>query len=299
MANVNARRVEEILTSGITAGHYVAGSNITITENQDGTETISSTGGGGGGGFTPTETQLAAINSGITEAKVTGYDALPDDEDVKDIVSDHFVAGSNITITDNVDGTQTIASTGGGGGFTPTETQLAAMNSGIDSTKVAQIETNKNNILYNTNQGVKNLFNNVATASSGNRVSYTPNADKSGTITTDSAGAAAPVYFDLGSVTLPSGSYILSGGVSADVSLRDSNNTYVDDGNEATITLSQSATISLRIRIATGYTNTNGVTVYPMIRKAIISDTTYQPYAMSNAELTAAILALQAQLANQ
>lgn len=35
---------------------------------------------------------------------------------------------------------------GGGGGFTPTESQLAAMNSGIDSTKVAQIETNKNNI---------------------------------------------------------------------------------------------------------------------------------------------------------
>lgn len=33
-----------------------------------------------------------------------------------------------------------------GGGFTPTETQLEAMNSGIDSTKVAQIETNKNNI---------------------------------------------------------------------------------------------------------------------------------------------------------
>lgn len=36
---------------------------------------------------------------------------------------------------------------GGGGGFTPTETQLAAINSGIDSTKVAQIATNENNIL--------------------------------------------------------------------------------------------------------------------------------------------------------
>jgi len=34
-----------------------------------------------------------------------------------------------------------------GGGFTPTQTQLDAMNSGIDSTKVEQIETNKNNIL--------------------------------------------------------------------------------------------------------------------------------------------------------
>ena len=39
-----------------------------------------------------------------------------------------------------------IAEGGGGGGFTPTETQLAAMNSGITSTDVEQITTNKNNI---------------------------------------------------------------------------------------------------------------------------------------------------------
>ena len=35
---------------------------------------------------------------------------------------------------------------GGGGGFTPTEEQLTAMNSGIDSEKVAQIGTNETNI---------------------------------------------------------------------------------------------------------------------------------------------------------
>lgn len=35
---------------------------------------------------------------------------------------------------------------GGGGGFTPTQTQLDAMNSGIDSTKVAQIATNTSDI---------------------------------------------------------------------------------------------------------------------------------------------------------
>ena len=35
---------------------------------------------------------------------------------------------------------------GGGGGFTPTEDQLTAMNSGIDSEKVAQIGTNETNI---------------------------------------------------------------------------------------------------------------------------------------------------------
>lgn len=35
---------------------------------------------------------------------------------------------------------------GGGGGFTPTEEQLTAMNSGIDSEKVARIGTNETNI---------------------------------------------------------------------------------------------------------------------------------------------------------
>ena len=40
---------------------------------------------------------------------------------------------------------------GGGGGFTPTQAQLDAMNSGINSTKVAQITTNETNIL--TEQG--------------------------------------------------------------------------------------------------------------------------------------------------
>lgn len=39
-----------------------------------------------------------------------------------------------------------IAGGGSSGGFTPTETQLAAINSGIDSEKVAQIATNANNI---------------------------------------------------------------------------------------------------------------------------------------------------------
>jgi hypothetical protein len=35
---------------------------------------------------------------------------------------------------------------GGGGGFTPTESQLTAMNSGITAENVAQIATNENNI---------------------------------------------------------------------------------------------------------------------------------------------------------
>lgn len=47
---------------------------------------------------------------------------------------------------------------GGGSGFTPTQEQLDAMNSGIDSIKVAQIVTNQGNI-----EGQQNT-----TASGGN-----------------------------------------------------------------------------------------------------------------------------------
>ena len=39
----------------------------------------------------------------------------------------------------------------GGGGFTPTQTQLDAMNSGITAADVQQIDTNKTNILSITN----------------------------------------------------------------------------------------------------------------------------------------------------
>lgn len=45
---------------------------------------------------------------------------------------------------------------GGGGGFTPTQAQLDAMNSGIDSTKVAQIATNTTDI-SNIQQTIGNI----------------------------------------------------------------------------------------------------------------------------------------------
>lgn len=48
-----------------------------------------------------------------------------------------------------------VPNTGGGGsGFTPTEEQLAAMNSGITATDVQQIGTNQNNILSVQNKTV-------------------------------------------------------------------------------------------------------------------------------------------------
>ena len=43
---------------------------------------------------------------------------------------------------------------GGGGGFTPTQAQLDAMNSGINTTKVAQIATNADDISDEQNKTV-------------------------------------------------------------------------------------------------------------------------------------------------
>lgn len=53
---------------------------------------------------------------------------------------------------------------GGSGGFTPTETQLEAMNSGITATDVEQITTNKTNISKLENNRFKEI-NSVGTSS--------------------------------------------------------------------------------------------------------------------------------------
>lgn len=60
-----------------------------------------------------------------------------------------------------------VPNTGGGGsGFTPTEEQLAAMNSGITATDVQQIGTNQNNILSG-NIATNNSYTNVAASTQG------------------------------------------------------------------------------------------------------------------------------------
>ena len=87
--------------------------------------------------------QLNAVNSGITAAKVAEIDDKAEVSGTNDGTN-----WTNITINGT---TKAIPSGGGGGGFTPTQTQLDAMNSGIDSTKVAQIATNTTDIALKAN----------------------------------------------------------------------------------------------------------------------------------------------------
>ena len=95
---------------------------------------------------------------------------------------------------------------------------------------------------------------------------------------------------------LPDGNYIVSGGYSNTIRLAFcyyqnttwKSQTNVDQTEQAITVDSSSATynrIAICISITSG-TNTNGVTVYPMIRLASDSDSIWKPYAKTNVELT-------------
>ena len=58
-----------------------------------------------------------------------------------------------------------------------------------------------------------------------------------------------------------------------------------DTGNGATVTLNRTHEYGVRIRIQNGYAISNK-TFYPMLRLATDTDPTYQPYAMTNKQLT-------------
>lgn len=70
----------------------------TLGINDAGNIYVKSGGGGGGGGFEPTSAQLAAMNSGITQAKREDYDTSL--EDVSQLKSDMTQAQSDITDLD-------------------------------------------------------------------------------------------------------------------------------------------------------------------------------------------------------
>lgn len=184
-----------------------------------------------------------------------------------------------------------------------TTAQLAAVNSGIDSTKVAQIETNENNILLNTNSGVKNIWKLTIPSNLPSGFTITKDTDGgyifNGTTGSSALTCSTDIYFG-------SGDYVLSGcpangsddSYRLDI-LRGANTNYCY-GEPVVASGFTNVSYQCRIRIAPNYTCDN-LKFYPMVCKKsqYDADPSYQPYAMSNAELTAAIQALQAQLANQ
>ena len=141
----------------------------------------------------------------------------------------------------------------------------------------------------------KNLLENTATSQTKDGVTFTVNSDGSVTCNGTSVGDSVlliPVF------TLPAGRYILNGCPNGG----DQNTTFKllvyandvwrinDTGLGGDFTLTESSTITIKIRIYIGYTCDN-LTFYPMIRKADIEDDTYEPY-IENTEVDVTIPAI-------
>lgn len=157
------------------------------------------------------------------------------------------------------------------------------------------------------NLGAKNLAPNDATTATVSGVTFTVNAD--GTIKANGT-ATANLSFNifskaLSALQLSAGQRIImsgaEGGSTATYRLQlRRNSTEFPSGSQydaaVTTTVPAAAvetdTITFRIYAASG-TVFDSVVFYPMLRPASITDDTYTPYAMTNAELTAAIKALQ------
>ena len=160
-------------------------------------------------------------------------------------------------------------------------------------------------INYAINTGAKNLlqYNGYGTGAE-NGVTYTINSD--GTITVNGMPqGSSPSYIELklngNSVNVSrfcDGQHILSGcpagGSDSTYRMYAARSTYsrFDYGDGVLLTNTTLTDVRLVVYIANGYT-ANNLVFKPMIRRAEITDNTFQPYAPTNRELYEMILALQ------
>lgn len=190
--------------------------------------------------------------------------------------------------------------------------QLSAINSGIDSTKVSQIETNKSNISKDeaalvelVDSGAKNFLQNTATSQTISGVTFTVNADKSITLS-GTAEANITSFFICRAIPALTGNMVLSGCPAGG-----SSNTYkldildgtasgtvrfVDtgEGKDVDWSLITTGTYTTRIRIQSG-TTVDGLIFKPMLCTKAAWDISqqYVPYRPSYDELIARIEALE------
>lgn len=97
---------------------------------------------------------------------------------------------------DNVTWYEVSIGGGGGGGFTPTDAQLAAMNSGIDSTKVQQISTNETNILLKANTSDVNDVSFIDIINTAFKQTNQYAYDTNGVFSIDSSNKWTAFWFD-------------------------------------------------------------------------------------------------------
>lgn len=199
-------------------------------------------------------------------------------------------------------------------------TQMQAVNSGINSTKAAQIETNKDNILYAMNRVGKNILpidlktlkaRNTHGTWVGNSyteygITFTINDDCTVSISgtnassNDNALLKLVTYLDY-LPEIQAGRYTLSGCPSGGstqsyylgahrAKTTGTIASYVETGSEVTgefdYSLATTNQSNISIAIAANYAITGTIVFSPMLRNASIEDGTYEHYALPNYELT-------------
>jgi hypothetical protein len=141
-----------------------------------------------------------------------------------------------------------------------------------------EIEVVKNTLGYTVG---KNLLENTATTTTIKGVTCTVNDD--GSVTLNGTATGGHVNFSIkGNFYLPNGEYILSGcpkgGTTSTyyLALYDGKKTCNDIGEGGTFVVNDNILEFVRIVVLNGQT-VNNLTFYPMIRKASITDDTYEP----------------------
>lgn len=180
-------------------------------------------------------------------------------------------------------------------------TQLAAVNSGINSTKVAQIETNKNNILSAENNILLNWEKNRNVYDWHNKIFITGDSttitdNNNGTYTVTKSATTTANSYNRVTIHLDAGSYVLTGcpsgysGIYMDI--RDRAYATVSESTDSgsgsgVFTISTSGDYMLYIVLSANAVVSN-IIFKPMITPSSVyyKGIPYQPYALSNAELT-------------
>ena len=122
----------------------------------------------------------------------------------------------------------------------------------------------------------KNLLQNKASTTTSNGVTFTVNDD--GSIVANGT-ASADTYLRLANFTLPIGEYTLSGCADGGgwATYRLYSGSVTDLGKGASLSVTEEKEMDVNILVKSGTTVSN-LTFYPMIRKADITDGTYEPY---------------------
>lgn len=177
-----------------------------------------------------------------------------------------------------------------------TTEQLAAVNSGVTSTDVEQIQTNKNNISSLWDNGAKNHYKITATQSTAG-ITYSKISESELSISGTYTGSTF-VYFNLtaNDFRLPAGTWKFRFTTTGTVpnrtitfGIQGQGSTTVSKDTDYEFTTTGAEYLTAYTQFYSNDTVDGSIRI--MVRPANATDTTYQPYAMTNAEITAWILA--------